>query len=221
METKHRDPLHALREPVLPWERRRRLKPPRAWVLPLAGAVLALGALYQAGDHWLAWRAQQRPVPSSQEPALPLPGVLPLGPATPASSAVGPPSAPAARTQQFSKCIGRAGQATYSDGPCPPGTQASTVSVQPDLNLAEGLSPEARRASRQDNRALARAQAPAQEGRTVARQGESVVDECQRWEARIAWLDGMARRPQSGDTQDGLRHERKQARDRQFALHCP
>jgi hypothetical protein len=44
--------------------------------------------------------------------------------------------------------------------------------------------------------------------------------ECKALDARITHLDAMARQPQSAQTQDWIRSQRKEARDRQFALRC-
>jgi hypothetical protein len=44
--------------------------------------------------------------------------------------------------------------------------------------------------------------------------------ECPWIDARIRELDGIARQPQSGATQDAIRAERARLRDRQFALRC-
>lgn len=49
---------------------------------------------------------------------------------------------------------------------------------------------------------------------------ESHQRECQFLDERIRNLDAQARQPQSAPMQDWLREKRKQARDRQFALHC-
>lgn len=46
------------------------------------------------------------------------------------------------------------------------------------------------------------------------------IAECRRLDARVNYLDSMARQPQSGAMQDWLRGERKLARDRQFSLRC-
>lgn len=46
------------------------------------------------------------------------------------------------------------------------------------------------------------------------------VAECRSLDARVNYLDSMARQPQSGAMQDWLRGERKLARDRQFSLRC-
>jgi hypothetical protein len=44
--------------------------------------------------------------------------------------------------------------------------------------------------------------------------------ECKALSAHVVQLDAMARQLQSGQTQDWIRSEKKQARDRQFALRC-
>jgi hypothetical protein len=49
---------------------------------------------------------------------------------------------------------------------------------------------------------------------------ENRMSECKNLDARITQLDSMARQPQSGQTQDWIRGERKTARDRQFSLRC-
>lgn len=43
---------------------------------------------------------------------------------------------------------------------------------------------------------------------------------CQSLDERVIQLDGMARQPQSGATQDWIRQERQKTRDEQFRLHC-
>jgi len=56
------------------------------------------------------------------------------------------------------------------------------------------------------------AQQPVQTGGTTA--------ECTALKDRIVYLDALARQPQSGQTQDRIRDEKKQVRDRQFRLRC-
>lgn len=45
-------------------------------------------------------------------------------------------------------------------------------------------------------------------------------EECKALDAQIVHWDAMARQPQSASTQDWIRGQRKNARDRQFALRC-
>jgi hypothetical protein len=44
--------------------------------------------------------------------------------------------------------------------------------------------------------------------------------ECTALDARVLSLDDLARQPQSAQTQDSIRDQRKMARDRQYALRC-
>lgn len=44
--------------------------------------------------------------------------------------------------------------------------------------------------------------------------------ECDHLDARVRYLDALARQPQSAAMQDWIRGERKTARDRQFRLRC-
>lgn len=66
----------------------------------------------------------------------------------------------------------------------------------------------------------ARLAAPPPHPVVVTRQGPDKSAECKALDARIRQLDSMARQPQSGQMQDWIAQEKKQARDRQFRLHC-
>ena len=50
--------------------------------------------------------------------------------------------------------------------------------------------------------------------------GQSGQNACSALDAEIKHLDDLARRPQSGSTQDWIRAKRQAARDRQFSLRC-
>jgi hypothetical protein len=92
------------------------------------------------------------------------------------------------------------------------------VELRPDSNLADGMSPEARAASVQQNREAA--QAMAAHERRVAQQVDGTVSACADIDAQIAWLDAAARQPQSAGVQDDLRARRKQLRDLRFRSRC-
>ena len=127
-------------------------------------------------------------------------------------------SARSPRVQRFAKCLSPAGEATYSDGPCPVGTRTGEVSVKPDSNLAEGMPQDARQASIRMNSAIA--QSVIEHERRVAMNVDTSSTECAQLNALVASIDAAARQPQSGFEQDRLRDQRKRARDRQFALRC-
>lgn len=205
------------RAPLTAFERR--LRPAPSSNRPLVLAVLVVGLLaalalllsqgwFRADDS--ARRGPPDPAAGRVSPAAPS---VPLPP----SSAV-PASSPQPRIERITKCVNSAGAASYSDGPCPAGLRSATVELRPDSNLADGMSPQAREASSQQNREAAQARAAHE--RRVAMQVDGAVSACASLEAEIAWLDAAARQPQSAGTQDDLRARRKQARDRQFALRC-
>ena len=126
--------------------------------------------------------------------------------------------APPLRIQRVAKCLSRTGAVTYSDGPCPTSTRPGAIDLRPDSNLADGMSVEARQAS--NSRSALAAQQLAVHERRVAMSVTQASSECAQLDSLIATLDAAARLPQPGSEQDRLRHERKRARDRQFALRC-
>lgn len=204
------DPFDSPRDPMTPWERS--LRPPRVsgW---LAGASAVLCVLAVA---WIVTR------PYAPQKVAARPKV-----ATAASAgAQAVPSRPNAavvpqeteRTLRLVKCIGPRGVVGYTDGPCPPGSQAAAVTQLPGLTVADGMKLEDREAVQQANRITAR-QMIAHEMR-VAQNVDRAGDECGLLDAAVAAYDAEARQPLPGWRQDRLREMRKAARDRQFALRC-
>lgn len=183
------------------------------WVL--MGAVAVAIVAYLAFDSWRASTAFS--TPSKRQAAPP----ASPGPTTSFSpqderQALPEPSSP--RTQRFAKCTSPGGATTYSDRPCPSGTRAAEVSVKPDLNLADGMSDDARHASMQNNSAIA--QSVVEHERRVAMNVDASTSECAYLNALIASIDAAARQPQPAFEQDRLKDQRRRARDRQFALRC-
>ncbi len=197
------------------WERSLRPKTDRHWLLWLALAVLLVLAAWRGAEWLLAHNKERAARLAAQPPAVRLPTVPPP-PDTPDAR---PRAAPPSESYGVTKCISAAGKAEYSDGPCPAGSRATTVWVQPDVNLANGMSPADREASIRNNSAVA-AQVQQHERRVAQNTGGDVLGECAELAAHIKWIDAMARRPQGAPTQDWLSNERKVARDRQFRLGC-
>lgn len=215
-----RDYMHQRRDAMTRWERSLRPRQPRyRWVFPLIFWLAVLFAGYTLAERWLEHREQQRvqrhPARAVVAPPVRAPLVAPPAPLAPPTV----PTAPTPRTEQVTKCVAANGTAGYTDGPCPHGSRSTLVSVQPDVNLADGLTPEARAASARNNSALAVAQQQQAE-RQVVRVGDNTALECGQLNAQIASIDAAARRPLSGYEQDRLSTERRRARDRQFALRC-
>lgn len=72
--------------------------------------------------------------------------------------------------------------------------------------------------ARAEGRRLAAPPRPVHSGKSS--ESSSTRDECAALDARIRDLDALARRPQSGPSQDRITAERKDARDRQFRIKC-
>lgn len=211
-----RDPwMNQSREPMPAWERALRPSRSSSWtLLPVAAAVTTL-AVFVVFNSWRDWRSTQ-----SQRAQPVAPSSLPQSnvsrPLRNEGRELERPSTPG--VQQFAKCISPNGTATYSDGPCPTGTRAGSVSVTPDANLADGMSRDEREASMRQNSALAAA--VIQHQRRVAQNVDNSVAECGQLNAQIAAIDAATRQPLSGFEQDRLKDLRRRARDRQFALAC-
>ncbi|OAK60555.1 hypothetical protein A3K87_23805 [Variovorax paradoxus] len=213
------DPMRERREAMTAWEHGLRPKPDRHWALWLALAVLAVYLFYM-GAEWLL--AQQRAPKQSAGPTMAVPpGIAPPPQdARPAPSPpVASPGAPGPDTFEVTKCLTPSGKAAYSDGPCPDGSRATTVRLRRDVNIADGMSPQAREASIRDNAAVAAQQH--QYERQVAQNVANEMGECSGLAEHINWIDAIGRQPQGAYSQDWLRDERKRTRDRQFRLGCP
>jgi hypothetical protein len=216
------DPIHAsmaqTREPMSSWERGLRPAKSSNRMLVLALAVAALIGMVAVTQKRLLKESTPGSEKQSRMPAqTPDAGVLPSP--QPASKAARPAQEPSSRTHHVMRCATRMGQVTYSDGPCPANARAEVVALQPDLNLADGMTASARQASRQENMRVAQRQAD-HERRMAAIVESSIKDECSWIDARISALDAAARQPLSGQWQDQIRDERRKLRDRQFALRC-
>ena len=212
------DPMREPREAMTAWEQGLRPKPDRHWALWLALAVLAVYLFYM-GAEWLL--AQQRAPKQSVGPMAAQPRIAPPPrQARPAPSPpVASPGATGPDTFEVTKCLTPSGKAAYSDGPCPEGSRATTVRLRRDVNIADGMSPQAREASIRDNAAVAAQQH--QYERQVAQNVANEMAECSGLAERINWIDAIGRQPQGAYSQDSLRDERKRTRDRQFRLGCP
>ena len=111
------------------------------------------------------------------------------------------------------RCV-QAGRTTFTDGPCPPGAQQSEVRVRRNQNLADGFRPPPAAA------APARAVPPPQASAAPAAPALDPRAECATLARQIEQWDALARRPQSGQSQDWITARRNEARTRQFSLRC-
>lgn len=120
------------------------------------------------------------------------------------------PTAPAVIT----KCVVQ-GKVSYGDGGCTVGAIASGVAIKNNHNLIPSV------------KVPVVVQTPVEEppSQMTAQVNPSVgyaatKEECVALDERVKYLDSLARQPQSGQTQDWIRAERKKARDRQFSIRC-
>ncbi|RZL64464.1 MAG: hypothetical protein EOP81_08410 [Variovorax sp.] len=211
------DPLHQPRQALAAWERDLRPARESRRLLWVVLAVLLVFGAWRASE-WLLTQRRATP-PSGPFPTVRLPAV-PTPVAQHTSAKADTPAALAAESYGVNKCLSATGQAEYSDRPCPTGTQASTVWVQSDVNLADGMSPAERAASRLNNQAAVAAQLQQAERQVVVQGTGSTRGNCAALEARIRWIDAAARQPQSAWQQDRLANERKLVRDEQFRARC-
>ncbi len=212
-----RDPTMDPRSPAAAaWERSLRPAGSSGGVWLLLGIAVAAGLIYALVSLWpgagpLRSADERQAAPATPSPAADAdaPRQSPRSPSVPGT----PP-----RTQRFAKCTSAQGAVTYSDGACPAGTRAAEVTVNPDINLADGMSREERLASMQDNRAAARALAAHE--RQVAMNVDTPGWECAHLKALIESIDAAARQPLPASEQDRLKDQRRRAHDRRFALRC-
>lgn len=193
-----------------------RIKPARSWNKALVG--LALLGLALLATFYLR---NARDATAQHPPAdAPVPANLSLQKRAPTSALQAPPAdvLPGQRVERVAKCFSSTGSVTYSDTQCGKDARASSVELRPDSNLAQGMSVEARQASNSSS-ALAAQQLSAHE-RRVATNVTQANSLCVQLDASITAIDAAARLPQSASEQDRLREQRRQARDRQFALRC-
>jgi hypothetical protein len=207
------------------------MRPPEersaASILTIVLVVLfALFVLYKGADWWLAKRAvqhQQRPALSKPEAATqgarpPLPSEQPQArPANPRPAERPAYPAPQAGSVVVTKCVAK-DKTSYSEGACPPGSIASAVAIDPRVNLIE-----APRVPVTTPAVEAPVAAQPSNSVRVSQGNDAHFDrkaECQGLNAYIEKLDAWARQPQSAQTQDWIRDERKKARDRQFGIRC-
>ena len=194
--------------------------PPERFSLGTLGIVLffvaGLFLLYRIAG----WQLGQRPASAAHqrtaEPAIPRnpPAGEAFRPPTPVS-----PSAPdtPASTSTVTKCIAN-GKTSYSDSPCPPGALSSRLTTRPDHNLMAAVRPSTAPPFTEQEEPAAHNTTPTPTYSAPAAAANQA--ECQALTTQIERWDAMARQPQSAQTQDWISAQRKQARDRQFRLHC-
>lgn len=115
----------------------------------------------------------------------------------------------------ITKCVVN-GQTTFTDQDCPHDSLASSVTVN-TANVGT-VAPRSTTSTKVQVVTTPVAQLPAVAAPSPVADARSW--ECPALEAHIKQIDAAARQPQSAQTQDRLTEEKRNARSRQFALHC-
>ncbi len=172
------------------------------WLLAL---VFVAGLLY-TGYQSIDW-GKDKPMRNK----VPIVTTTPSPPPQPAQPQAAPTD-PGSRI--ITKCTG-SGKTTYSDGDCPKGSETTQLVTKADYNLVAGL-------TREQLAAVKRLDAQAATAATDAQNSPAFTNtsECKALDDYIKYLDALARQPQTMQTQDWIRDERKSARDRQFTIRC-
>ena len=192
--------------------------PPERFKWGTLGMVLVFVALLLFLYKVAEWKLNGRPAPqpvaeSAPQPARPsIPAPRPTPPMQPAYPS---PSNAAAGISQVTKCVTN-GRISYGDAACPQGSVSCKVTTRDNHNLMAAIRPTA----------ASPAEATPTTQHIVEVQTRSISDaaakktECDWLDSQIKHWDSMARQPQGAQTQDWISVQRKQARDRQFRIHC-
>ena len=189
----------------------------------LVGLVLWMGANWFLTHHQVTQRFAVPPPTAQSQPEVKAPAqqaALPTSDRYPAKTQAYRQTIPAASNQQVIKCTA-GGKTTYSDTPCPVGALATAVQITqappvPPQPLRSAPPPTQTPANwPQPPIVIVQAPQPPMVDLSATRQLE-----CKALDEEIKHLDGWARQPNSGQTQDLIRDKRKRARDRQFEIHC-
>lgn len=115
----------------------------------------------------------------------------------------------------ITKCVIN-GKTSYGDGPCASGAVAAEVTTRADQNI---MAPVRVTTTMQPEATFSPAPVVIVQNTAPSDYAAKKL-ECQSLDARVQYLDSMGRQPQSGQTMDWIKDERKKARDRQFRIPC-
>lgn len=175
------------------------------WLIKIL-IVIAIVYLGFRSVHWLE---------NSRSPSKAVETVYPKAEQSPSKvTGIPPAQSLPVESNVITKCVVQ-GKVSYSDGGCPTGAITSKVATNANQNLMAAVKvPIAAQATNPEQPLPVTVQV------IPAQSYAAVKAECAELEAHIKYLDSMARQPQSGQTQDWIREERKKARDRQVRIPC-
>lgn len=177
--------------------------------------LVVLFLLYTAAD----WKLNQHPAKPVSTPLATTPAPVsrptePAAPSVPPTPAYSSAAEAPGGTRSITKCIVN-GKTSYGDTSCATGAKATQIVTKENHNLMAAV----------HATAITKPEETAQPPAVIAQSDQGLDQlamkaECKAWDERIKYLDAMARQPQSGQTQDWIREERKKARDRQARIPC-
>ncbi|CAN7372027.1 hypothetical protein [Polaromonas sp. LjRoot131] len=185
--------------------------PPEKPILRWLSALLTLLALTYAGYRLIEWLTYRPPAAAIKQTTVSNPPMEHPSARPPQSSA---PSVLDPGTKTVTKCVIN-GNTSYGDGSCGAGGVTTQVPTKANHNLMVAVRPQA---PAQAEEPISQ---PVAEMKDQPTSAASVVKaRCEALEAKIASLDAMGRQPQTLQTYDWIRDERKKARDEQFRVPC-
>jgi len=185
--------------------------PPEHPFLRWLGALLTLLVLLYAGYRVTEWMNDRSPAaPTKQAPTA---SNNANGPTTAPPPRTSAPSVSDPETRTVTKCVVN-GKTSYGDGSCAGGV-TTQITTKANHNQMAAVRPEV----------PVQTEAPVSQATTVTADepkssAMEIKSRCEALEAKIASLDAMGRQPQTLQTYDWIRDERKKARDEQFRIHC-
>lgn len=194
--------------------------PPESSIAGWLGKLVIFACVIYLGfklAYWVEHRAKPAPAnavvtatPAAKTTAQP----TTAAPTLPHTPPYPPMRSIPAEPGMVTKCVIN-GKTSYGDSSCAAGAVTSKVAIKANHNLmAAATVPPVAQTTTPDPVSTAIEQA--NPGPDYA----AIKAECAWLDARIKYLDDLARQPQSGQMQDWLRDERKKARDRQFRIRC-
>ena len=118
------------------------------------------------------------------------------------------------QTTYVTKCVIN-GATTYSQGPCTPNANATTVRIYPSQNVADSVPIPSSVLQAPQLVTQAEPAYPQVESRHIV-----MKNQCAAYDEAIKQIDARARQPISGGEQDWLAARRKEQRDAQFRTRC-
>lgn len=191
-------------------------KPILGWLIKISVFVV----LIYLGFKLATWLDVNRRSVPAQTIKVPTPEVKriaePASVQQPAQPTIIYPPAQSRSAEQavITKCVVQ-GNVSYGDGACPVGAVASGVVTKNNHNLVAAV-----KMPLPVQTATLEPPLPMSAQVNPGLDYAAVKAECVALEERIKYLDSLAHQPQSGQTQDWIRSERKKARDRQFGIRC-